>query len=336
MSVVSRFMQGLAVVGAAGSLYAALPPAPPGVQVTHEYGQEFVTIGDVGNRATQPEELLDDPRWQIGAVPYEYRIARTEVTVGQWLEFVRAYDQFNDPPRVDAAFHGHGIAWDFAGQRWYATMPLNFPTTVSWDYAARYCNWLTNEKAMTGPAFVSGAYDTTTFTYNPNGTSNYQESHSPDAKFWIPSNDEWTKATYWDPAKNSGDGGYWYYPGTSDELLISGPPGIGQTNGGYGEALTAVSSYPDTQTPWGLLDASGGVREWCESIWAPNTRSRFVRSSKAGDPSHDLWDAVDNPRSSFVSNRLIGLRIAAIPNVATCVIPVLVYCHTQRRRRCAS
>ncbi len=292
-----------------GMVEAGLPPAPPGVQVTTEYGIEFVTIGDPGNRPTLIEEQVYNPIWSIGAVPYEFRIARTEVTVGQWLEFVLAYDQFFDPPRISFGFHGHGILWSFAGQGWYTTLPLEFPTTLSWEYAARYCNWLHNGKAMTSDAFETGAYDTSTFTYNPDGTSNYQEAHSPGAKFWIPTNDEWTKAVYWDPAKNKGEGGYWYYPGASDQLLISGPPGIGQTNAGDAGDFTPVGSYPSTQSPWGLLDASGGVVEWNESIWVPSLRTRYVRGSYAQNDTYLLYDGLDFPRSNAAGP--IGLRLAA-------------------------
>lgn len=106
---------------AVGTSAVPLPPPPDGVEATYEYGQEFVTIGDAGNRPTYPEETPGFPYWGMGGVGYEFRMARTEVTVGQWFDFVRAYDQFFDPPRVDSAFSSLGVRWDFAGRagtRW--------------------------------------------------------------------------------------------------------------------------------------------------------------------------------------------------------------------------
>lgn len=319
----------VSLAAAVGASAVPLPPPPDGVEATYEYGQEFVTIGDAGNRPTYLEETPGFPYWGMGGVGYEFRMARTEVTVGQWFEFVRAYDQFFDPPRVDSAFSSLGVRWDFAGQGWYTVVPLDFPANMSWEYAARYCNWLTNGKAMTAEAFTSGAYDVSTFTYNPDGTSNFQEAHSPGARFWIPTNDEWTKSVYWDPEKDDGEGGYWYYPGSSDQLLVAGPPGAGETSAsltfaGAGPLLSfPVGAYPNTQSPWGLLDASGSLTEWTESIWGPGTRSRFTRGAGASDYSYDLWDALDWPREDFVPDVLNGVRLAAVIPSPITLFPVL-------------
>lgn len=311
-----------------------LPPAPAGVQVSHEYGQEYVTIGDAGNRNTRLDELRQNPL-TAGAVPYEYRMARTEVTVGQWFEFVTAYDQFNEPPRVFDGFSGQGIEWDFGGQAWYTTLPLDFPTSMNWEYAARYTNWLHNDKAITAEAFESGAYDTSTFTYNPDGSSNYQEAHSPGARFWIPTHDEWIKSVYWDSEKNGGEGGYWYYPGGGDDLLISGPPGVGQTNAGSEGTLTPVASYGNVQTPWGLLDASGGVQERTETAFSME-RSRYVRGSYASQNTHFYFDGLDVLTGDSVNGfgSRVGLRLAAaVPAPAPAALGFLMFGFNSRRTK---
>lgn len=51
-----------------------------------------MTVGAPGNRWANVDEVpwyLD--RAGAGRVDYEYRITRTEVTVGQWLEFAQIY-----------------------------------------------------------------------------------------------------------------------------------------------------------------------------------------------------------------------------------------------------
>lgn len=340
-----RIMQAILGLVAAGAVVAPLlggswPPAPAGVQVSHEYGQEYVTIGDPGNRQVRTDEFRYEfsTYTDFGDVAYEYRMARTEVTVGQWFEFVVAYDQFNDPPRVFNGFSGTGISWDFGGQGWYATKPLDFPTAMNWEYAARYANWLHNGKALTAKAFESGAYDTSTFTFNPDGTSNFQEAHSPGARFWIPTHSEWVKSVYWDPSKNGGEGGYWYYPGGSDNLLISGPPGVGQTNGGLPSEFVPIGSYPETQTPWGLLDASGGVEEYTETVGTPlaSNRWRTALGSWVNDGSPEFNDSLEfsntQPLGGFAGHT--GFRLAAaVPTpCVSCIVLVGILCYSHRKR----
>lgn len=36
--------------------------------------------------------------WLVGSVNRRYRMARTEVTVGQWLEFVNSYAPYYEGP----------------------------------------------------------------------------------------------------------------------------------------------------------------------------------------------------------------------------------------------
>src|SRR5690606_36322403 len=142
-------------------------------------------------------------------------------------------------------------------------------SVMGWRYIARYCNWLHNGMP-TGPdaeqwAFETGAYDTSTFTRNPDGSFNDQRERSPGARFFIPSWDEWVKAVYWDPERNEGEGGWRMYP-YGDTVPVPGDPDEGgQTNASLNDVGTFdVGSYPDWTTPWGLLDASGGATEWLE------------------------------------------------------------------------
>jgi len=198
------------------------------------HGHDFVTIGAPGNRNTIPKEVPLDPTISQGKVDYVYRMTRTEITVAQWNEFLNAYEPFAPDPR-DPDLLGRYLFRNTGGGG-YTPWPgtEQYPTNMSWRYAARYANWLHNDKANNAAAFESGAYDTSTFTQNPNGSYNDQRSRSPGAKFWIPSLDEWIKAAYYDPDRyGPGEEGYWRNPGSQQELLMSGYPhngGEGQTN----------------------------------------------------------------------------------------------------------
>ncbi len=255
-----------------------------------DYGFQWSTIGDVGNRDTNDDEVFVWTGTRRGAVDYEYRMATTEVTVGQWFEFVEAYKPYY--------FQNTGYQFanvDFTGGYIVTATNESFivddaspnqPTNMSWEYAARYVNWLHNGKVVEEWAFESGVYDTSTFTQNPDGTYNHQIGHNPDADFWIPTIDEWTKAAYWDPDKNNGEGGYWKFQNGSDiEPLLRT-----ERNAGFGGGLLIdVGMFPDVQSPWGILDMAGGMSEWSGTAGAENRvrtifGTDFFASYGYGDP----------------------------------------------------
>ncbi len=293
-------------------------------QVTVEHGIEFVTVGDPGNRPT--DENLDagplgdipsiwlSPGMQVGAVDYEYRIAKNELTVGQWMEFVNAYMPFYTGGRVNPGFSSLqmtiGFDWvPIVNGDW----SLDDPAQVSFEYAARYANWLCNDKANAASAFESGAYDTATFTKNPDGSTNHQLTHTPGAKYWIPTEDEYVKAAHWDPEKD-GVGGYWMYPNGRDREPIWGPPELGgETNAGllFGEEPSAVGSYPDQMSPWGLLDTSGGAVEMTESRQLTTHNRIWIRGTPLYGGGIDIFDRVDFRSTFAVNGAYPGLRLAA-------------------------
>jgi len=308
------------------------------------YGIDFATIGAAGNRAATADEA-PDMQWRtqsVGAVGYEYRLSRTEITNTQYFEFVQAYAPFHTGSPNDGGLTGNWIVYLGNGQYRMDAGSENWPATLSWHMAARFCNWLHNGKVNTAAAFAQGAYDTTTFTRNPNNTWNDNREHSPDARFWIPSLDEWVKGAYFDPNKN-GVGGYWTYPGMSDVPLISGPPGVGQTSAGdeVDRFLPFdVGSYPLTLSPWGLLDVSGGMQEWLggQLLTGPNsTNTPWYKGSRVGqmygttDSDRIDWIGVGQPQFGNY-----GLRIAGIvPSPSTlcpcAVVLVMALGRTTRR-----
>ncbi|MCB9846026.1 MAG: SUMF1/EgtB/PvdO family nonheme iron enzyme [Phycisphaeraceae bacterium] len=318
---------------ALASLLAPPCPAQP------DHGFDWVTIGDPGNRDVTPDEApmffppFSEP-FEVGGVDHVYRITRTEVTVSQHLEFVSAYAPYWDGFPDDPHFIGFFIQYDAAEDRYF--IPQGFedvPTEMSWHIAARLVNWLHNDKAKEQWAFENGSYDTSTFGKNDDGTWNDQPAHHPDAKFWIPTIDEWIKGMHWDPGKD-GQGGYWKYPHSSDEPPIPGWPWEGgETSAGIveepGDPYLPVGSYPHVQSPWGLLDGSGGVREWTETF-AVDRRARFKNGTAQYQPFHEHFDRLDvvggNP-----PNGIDGVRLASVPSPAA---PALLVCiaFTARRR----
>lgn len=261
---------------------AGVVPAqqPPDIRSYLEDDLDWVVIGDPGNPAYPggPEGELAGR----GSVDYVYRISRLEVTSAQWLEFINIF-----APQSDN--HGGFLRPSFSGIRPVPGAPSGVYELdpyienaamvpvygLTWREVAYYVNWLHNDKSPEWDAIMSGAYDASTFGDDyPYFTD--QQVHSPGAKFWIPTIDEWLKAGYYDPNMfGNHQGGWWSFPGSSDIPLIPGVPGEGETSAGEFETpLWAIyfplGSYPYVQSPWGLLDVSGGAREWLEDVMGEN------------------------------------------------------------------
>ena len=210
---------------------------------TDDFGHEFVRIGRPGNRAALPEERYYNIGLQnLGAVNHRYRMARTEVTSTQWLDFVNAYWPYWE------AQGGHPEESHFISQ-WLNTT-TNQPGVdpgyyinpgaeqraieTTWRLAATYCNWLHNGKVEEAWAFQSGAYDMGTFGGNSQDGYTDQAERSPGARFWLPSVDEWTKAAHYDPDRYGvGIEGYWLRMNGQDDPLTPGlPENGGETSAG--------------------------------------------------------------------------------------------------------
>ncbi len=97
---------------------------------------------------------------------------------------------------------------------------------ITWRTAAVYCNWLHNGKGTNREAFLSGAYDVSTFGYiGEGGGFTDQLTRSEGATYWIPSLDEWMKAAHWDPDRNGeNQPGWWMYGSASETPFIYAPP----------------------------------------------------------------------------------------------------------------
>jgi formylglycine-generating enzyme required for sulfatase activity len=282
-------------------------------------------------------------------VDHEYQISRTEVTGAEWFEFVQAYAPYvQEDAWSDPAFTSRQVG--LVGYRQYFLPPAfaNIPVEIGWHFAARFCNWLMNGKAITPDAFESGAYDTSTFHQNSTGGWDNQVTRSPGATYWIPSEDEWIKAAHFDPNRYGPDQpGYWLASNSSDTPPVRGPPGSGggQTsaagrNAGY--PLPDVASYPGTQTPWGLFDTSGGFGEWTEGAQYSQFADGLVQRRVHGSGWRDDLITINQARLEYIEGRipksplsLVGLRLArAVPGAGctgvlyVCAVPLL----TGRRR----
>lgn len=305
-----------------------------GEPVDYDFG--MVTIGDVGNPAYPG--YLGFLLAGRGSVDYEYRIGRSQITTGQWLEFYNIFGTQSDelasillpagwPCRRDLSYDGPGRRYVFVPVELIAEPGLVY-APVSWRQAAMYCNWMHNGQTSDPESLLDGAYDISTFGRIKADDRHFftdQATHHPDARYWIPTLDEYIKAGNYDPDKNGQGPGWWDFAHSSDDPPIYGMPGIGHVGrdlsdeqiseliGGTGISPDDIplGIYPDVQSPWGLLDLLGGDREFIEDYEYPGGPRLARYSGNTTFANGNEWDRVWNFQS-LSPNSPDGFRIASV------------------------
>jgi formylglycine-generating enzyme len=300
---------------------------------------DLVTVGNPGNAPDTRYPAVSRGISGFGSVGYAYQIGKFEVTAGQYCEFLNAVATVGDPHRLYSGYMTGSFAgckiqrtgagtladpymYSIASDR--ANRPVN---CTQWGAAARFCNWLTNGQPV-------GGQDSTTTedgSYTLVGTTSEADmlsvTRNPNARFVIPTEDEWYKAAYYDPNKPGG-AGYWTYPTRSDVVpgnqLLHPDPG-NNVNGVAGNYtigspyyLTEVGAFANSFGPYGTFDQGGNVWEWNEGIIAPY--SHCMRgSSFAGDvnwtkPSMTTYGSLtwDDPGTGF--------RVGYVPEPTTLIL----------------
>lgn len=245
-------------------------PAPP----------EFVRIGHAGNRP--------DLQTMKGFVGAEFEIQRTEISNEQYARFLNAVAAKDDPAGLFRKDMQDGIgggimrfgvpgAWRYSVKPGFGQRAANY---ISWFALARMANWRHFGSPVTGKSGpgttegdqTHGAYDTRGFPFG-NLTdfdpAKVPGTRNPGARYFIPSDDEWYKAAYFDPEK-PGRSKYWAYPTRSDAAPAQGGPGAAnyQIGDRLGEGapffISEVQSFADSPGPMGTLQQGGNLWEWVE------------------------------------------------------------------------
>jgi formylglycine-generating enzyme len=291
---------------------------------------QMVAVGDPGN-AADPEDGdgTNGGIQNFGAVPYEFKIGKYEITLTQYTAFLNAvaatdtHSLYNPTMESNPNIAGIGRSGVSGGFTYTVIGSGTRPVTnVSWFDAARFCNWLHNERP-------TGAQDTNTTesgAYSLNGaTSGVGFSRQWGARYWIPSEDEWYKSAYHQPSSGGGDGdGYWLYPTRSNNSpgnLIGGIANQANFNNGVysvtrnasldpaSNYLTDGGVYAGSASFYGTYDQGGNAWEWNDEVIGGS-----LRGLRGGS-----WDFGEYLISSFrnvgltpgFENSYLGFRIAA-------------------------
>ena len=264
----------------------------------------------------------------LGRVDYEFNLAQDAVTYSQYAAFLNATAK-SDPNALynpQMAIHqAGGIArsgtdgsFSYSVQAGREDHPALF---VNFFSAMRFTNWLHNGQGSGGTE--SGVYDI---------QDGFAETRSADARYFLPSENEWYKAAYYQPATSGGDGdNYWLYPTSSNTEPIADIEATIARNIASGDT-TPVGSYPSNY--FGINDMAGNAMEWTEGLLSA-TQQRvawggtwYTLSNSTAATSGGI---VQSPQSGDFAN---GFRVAApIPNSATAALLIAAVPFVQRRRR---
>jgi formylglycine-generating enzyme required for sulfatase activity len=260
---------------------------------------DWSTVGNAGNAA--------DPTTGFGSVGYEYRIGTYEVTNAQYAAFLNAVAA-SDPNGLystNMGSNGRGgiIRSGTDGSYTYSVKanmgdkPVNY---VSWYDAARMANWMTNGQGSGGTEFGVYTFD------GVNSISAITRDLSNPSQVFLPTEDEWYKAAYHQPATLGGDSDdYWLYATQSNSApTIATATSIGDIanpgqsvanylNGadwnGLNGNVTTVGSAGSTSY-YGAFDMNGNVWEWNETSNTSGS-GRGVRGGAFASGAGPLWSS---------------------------------------------
>jgi sulfatase modifying factor 1 len=299
----------------------------------------WIPVGEPGNL---PANLAGQ-----GAVAYEYRIGKYEVTNSQYVEFLNAKDAGGTNALAlynsNMSSHGSGgIEFNsgaVSGSKYSvkAGRDSNPVTFVTWYDSIRFANWLNNGQGNGDTE--TGAYTLLGNTPSPSNSINI--ARNPGATIFLPSDNEWWKAAFYNP----GTASYSTYPtGSNTQPRSDQPPGgtnaanyyfdDGIANGfNDGYAVTGstifdsmqnyfsdVGAYSSSPSFYGTFDQGGNAFEWSESVPDLPGDNRVILGgyfhNLFGPPQSETrtYDWFHPITDSFhFSEAGTGFRVASIP-----------------------
>jgi formylglycine-generating enzyme required for sulfatase activity len=265
---------------------------------------DWVPIGDPGNA---PDTSMNCFGANCGSVPYTYYISLYEVTNAQYAEFLNV-TAAADPlalysTNMGSQAQGGITRSESSGSYAYAVKPgledkpVNF---VSFYDSLRFTNWLNNGQ---GPGSTeTGAYTLLGGTPTPsNGTTVLR---NPGASVFLPSENEWYKAAYFDGAT------YLDYPaGTNTATVCAGPQATPNRANCLSFGVTNVGAYTGSASPYGTFDQGGNVYEWNEQI--NSLSKRGIRGGSWNNGALALAASFPNSTNA-VEGSTVGFRVASL------------------------
>lgn len=246
----------------------------------------------------------------------DYRIGTYEVTNDQWNKFkvnIAPTPVMGDP----------SSAYD-ENPRW--TRP-NVPTNkVSWYEAAQFVNWLNTSSGYQAAYKFSDTQGTSGYTLEvwQSGDNGYHASNpyrNSNAYYFLPTEDEWVKAAYW----NGTNLKTWATVGD-----------VAPTQAGW-NFIDNDGYATDPFGPWNVgdgtgelnstFDMMGNVYEWMESPYDSGNylsgSDRGIRGGSYGSFANYLRSSSRSDRSPGREDSNLGFRVASVPEPCSLVLLAL-------------
>ena len=290
----------------------------------------FVPIGNAGNAADGTG---------YGAVPYNFNMSTYAIS----------QDQI-----VKAMASG---AISLGGGAWVGSQPA---ANVTWYQSAAFVNYLnTSTGHVAAYQLDSGATTLTLWSsaqaWQAGGENLYRNK---DAYYFLPSENEYYKAAYYDPNK-AGGAGYWLYATGTDAIPTAVASGTTAGTAVYGGGTVVAPAAVDQSgglSPYGTRGQSGNVFEWHESAFDGvnnvSSEGRVIRGGIWGSSESDLRSSSRNnpvptpsPGGGLVPSTglaptlpstFVGFRVASVPEPSAVVASLLglgVLAARRRRQR---
>ena len=257
-----------------------------------------------------PISYTTNPNSGYGIVNNEYRMGTYEITNDQWDKFTAS-----QTAPVTGADGGYNYNSFYTG----ANIPAN---KVSWFEAAQFVNWLNTSTGHQAAYKFTGTQGTSDYSLAiwssaeaANGTNLYRHK---DAFYFLPTEDEWMKAAYWNgdslqgwatkdgnyPVRGDGSGTGWnFWNGSSFQLPWAVGSGSQELNGTY--------------------DMMGNLWEWVESPFTSGDYSagstRVYRSGSCDYEAYHFYSLYREPFGYYPQDESssFGFRVASVPEPST-------------------
>jgi len=193
---------------------------------------------------------------------------------------------------------GSNGSYTYSVNSTYANMPV---CGVTWFDAARFSNWLGNGQG-------SGSMETGAYTLN--GATSGIINVNPGAAVYIPNENEWYKAAYYNGANST----YSLYPDGKNTITQADAnywPSSGVVDVGYGKASSS-----------GTFGQGGNAFEWNDAVIYGSSRGQ--RGGSWGSDGVNLASA-DRYYAGGPSNESadLGFRVASVPEPTTVMLTIL-------------
>jgi hypothetical protein len=288
---------------------------------------DFVTIGNPGNAADTGNYANGGQPYSAGSVGYIYNIGKYEVSRGMM-------EKANAAANLGIVYRNWGVLdWNH---------PDRAAIDMTWYMAASFVNYL-NVSQGYSPAYkfsnvLTGGFDlwsSSDVGYNPNNL--FRNSQ---AKYFLPSVDEWYKAAYGSPS-----GRYFKYTNGSDDAptsVMSGTNGVVYNNkdqyGGNQRPIAKIYEAGEL-SPYGTMAQGGNAHEWVETAMDglnnSNGNMDEMREIRGGDIGTNAEGISSSSRYGTYPDYGygFGFRVAMVPEPSAFSLLAVGLGVVLRRRR---